>query len=219
MKNIKSLIVIALVAMSFSVQAQFNLGVVTGYDLYQRYVNPDDGTGADRSSGSALLTSAIGLKTYAGSPKFSFSVEAYANVGLLSFNVEEYYGMGSVSFPILAKFNFNGATGLTELEKFGFYFGGGYQINKTELYGLNDKAKERGIQRPYYEIWVGEVGFAFGNKSKIVEVFARYGFNPENPSNALHFGVNTTYSIPYWKMPDFNSKPGDGNQLDNIFKL
>ena len=219
MKKVKNLLIIPVLFLTLQLQAQFNIGIVSGYDLYQRYVNPDEGTGEDRSSGNALLSSAIGLKTWVGTQKVSFSVEAYANFGLLAFNVEEYYGLGAFSFPILAKLNFNGASGLNELEKFGYYFGGGYQINKTEFYGLNDKAKDRGLQRPYYPTYVVEAGIAIGNKSKVVEIFARYGINLENPATALHFGVNTTYSIPYMKMPDFNTKPGDKGELENIFKL
>lgn len=219
MRKVRNILIIPVLFLACQVQAQFNIGIVSGYDLYQRYVNPVDGTGADRSSGNALLSSALGLKTWVGSPKFSFSVEAYANVGLLAFNVEEYYGLGALSIPILAKLNFNGASGLNELDKFGYYIGGGYQINKTEFYGLNDKAIERGIKRPYFPTYVVEAGIAVGNKSKVVEIFVRYGMNPVDPSTSLHFGVNTTYSIPYMKMPDFNAKPGQKGELDNIFKL
>ncbi|MDA9773944.1 hypothetical protein N9B82_03215 [Saprospiraceae bacterium] len=219
MEKLKSLIIIPVLFFAFQATAQFNVGIVSGYDLYQRYVNPDDGTGADRSAGNALISSALGLKGWVGSPKFSFSVEAYANLGTFAFNTNEYYGLGAISFPMLAKFNFNGASALNELEKFGFYFGGGYQINKTELYGINQKGKDRGIERPYFPIYVGEVGIAFGNKSKVVEVFCRYGWNSANPSNGLNIGVNTTYSIPFMKMPDFNTKPGEDMNLDKIFKL
>ncbi len=219
MKDWRIIAIIPMLMIAFQGQAQFNIGLVSGYDLYQRYVNPDDGTGADRSSGNALISSAFGLKTWVGTQKVSLSLEAYANLGVFAFNVEEYYGLGALSIPMLAKINFNGATGLNELEKFGYYFGGGYQINRTEFYGINEKGRERGIERPYYPTYVAELGFAVGNKSKVVEVFVRYGLNPLNPSTALHFGVNTTYSLPYWKMPDFNAKPGEGGELDKIFKL
>ena len=191
---------------------QANIGVVTGYDLYQRYVNPEDGTGTDRSAGSALLNSTLGLKTWLGTPKVSLSIESYVNVGLLSLNVEEYYGLGSFHLPVMAKLNFRGLTGLSELKTFGYYVGGGRQLNKTEFLGLNDKAVDRGVQRPYFSTYVVEIGMGRGNKSKMTEFFLRIGLNPDMPSNSLSIGFNTSYSFPFMKMPKFNMTPKKDDQ-------
>ena len=189
------------------VHSQANIGFVTGGDLYQRYVNPEDGTGFDRSAGSAILNSTLGLKTWLGSKKVALSIESYVNLGVLGLNVEEYYGLGTMHIPVMAKINFGGLTGLGDLKRFGYYIGGGWQINKTELFGLNDKAQDRGIQRPYYNTYVVEIGTGRGNKSKMTEFFVRFGLNPEMPSNSLSIGLNTSYSFPFMKMLSFNVTP------------
>ena len=130
-----------------------------------------------------------------------------AKIGVLGLNVEEYYGLGTMHISVMAKLNFGGLTGLGDLKRFGYYIGGGWQINKTELFGLNDKAQDRGIQRPYYNTYVMEIGTGRGNKSKMTEFFVRFGLNPEMPSNSLSIGLNTSYSFPFMKMPSFNVTP------------
>lgn len=206
-------ITLFIVLISFqSAYSQANIGFVTGYDLYQRFVNPDDGTGTDRSAGSALVSSALGLKTWFGTPNISLSIESYVNVGILSLNVEEYYGLGSMHIPVLAKVNFRGLSGLGDLKSFGYYVGGGWQLNKTELLGLNEKAKALGVERPYYSTYVVEIGMGRGNKSKMTEFFVRFGLNPDTPSNSLSIGFNTSYSFPFMKMPNFNMTPEKDDQ-------
>ena len=187
--------------------SQVNAGFITGYDLYQRWVNPDDGTGYDRSAGSVILNSSLGGKIWLGGQKASLSLEGYANLGFLSLNVEEYYGLGSLSVPFVGKINFKGLSGFSPLKKLGYSFGGGVQFNKTELFGLNNKAKERGIERPYFMTYVIELGIGNGTKSKMTEFFFRFGLNPNLPSNSLSIGVNTSYSIPHMKKPKFNMTP------------
>lgn len=198
--------------------AQINYGVLSGYDLYQRFVNPDDLTGTDRSAGSAILNSSLGGKLWLGGQKMSLSLESYANLGFLSFNIEEYYGMGSFHLPIMAKLNFKGLTGFSVLKRFGYYVGGGWQINKTELYGLNDKARSRGVQRPFYNTYIVEIGLGNGNKTKLTEFFVRLGLNPELNANSLNIGFNTSYSIPNFKVPKFNMDPGK-EENDEIIKM
>ena len=220
MNKLRVIIVISfLVTFMSNAHSQVNVGIVTGYDIYQRFVNPVDGSGTDRSSGNVMLSSAFGLKLWLGGQKVSFSAEGYGNLGILALNVEEYYGMGALSIPVLAKINFMGMSGFNPLDKFGFYVGGGNQWNKTELYGLNQRAKDRGVVRPYFQTYVVEVGLGMGSKVKVIEAFVRYGFNADNPSSALHFGVNTTYSIPNMKMPKFNVTPDKDKSDDSIFKL
>jgi len=196
----------------FSIQtgaSQFNLGVVSGGDLYQRFVNPIDDTGADRSSGSAIMNASIGLKVWIGAPAASLSIESYLNSGSLALNIEEYKGLGALSFPVLAKLNFKGLSAFNIIEdKSGWSIGGGIQWNKTEVYGLSSAARAQGVERKYFPTYIAEVSFGTGTKSKVREFYIRYGLNPELSANSLNIGVNTTFSIPFFKVPEFNMKPG-----------
>lgn len=205
---------------SLNLSAQFNIGFLSGGDLYQRQVNPIDFSGGlDRSAGSAIMNSNLGLKVLAGTPKFSFSVESYANFGALALNIEEYKGLGSLVVPVLAKLNFNGLSGLgLDENEFGWSIGGGYQWSRTEWYGLSTAAREAGAQRNFFENYVVELGFGTGSKSKFQEYFIRFGLDPNVKSNVFHFGVNTTYSIPYFKMPKFNFTPESGEE-EEIIKI
>ncbi len=198
--------------------SQFNIGVVSGGDLYQRYVNPVDDTGTDRSAGSALINASLGLKLWVGAPAFSVSVEAHANSGTLALNIEEYKGLGALSFPVLAKLNFGGlsAFGITE-DNTGWSIGGGWQLSKTEVYGLSSAARAQGVERNYFPTYIGEVSFGAGTKSKVREFYIRYGFNPDTSANSLNIGVNTTFSIPFMKLPDFNIKPD--SEEEEIIKI
>lgn len=188
-------------------KSQFNIGIVTGGDLYQRYVNPDDGSGQDRSAGSAILNSNLGLKLWLGGSTFSVSAETYANLGFLGLNIEEYKGLGTFSLTGLAKLNFKGMSAFNIENKVGYYIGGGYQLNKTEFYGLSSAAKEAGAVRDYFPTYVIEIGAGNGSRNKVMEFYVRYGFGVDVVSSALHVGVNTTYSIPFFKKPSFNQAP------------
>lgn len=219
MNLVKAFLLVSILFVSIKpTKAQFNYGIVTGYDLYQRWVNPvESAAGQDRSAGNAFLNSSLGGKIWLGNANLSLSVEAYGNLGFLTLNGEEYFGMGSVHAPIMAKINFKGLSGFSVLKKFGYYFGGGWQINKTEFYGLNQKARDLGIERPYFETYVAEVGLGSGNKTKITEFFIRLGLNPELKANSFSIGFNTSYSIPNFKMPKFNMEPG--NTDDEVIKM
>lgn len=212
-------LIFSLSFMVSNMNAQLNIGVLSGYDLYQRWVNPVDGSGEDRSAGSVILNSSLGLKAWVGGKNFSVSVESYANLGFLTLNVEEYFGMGSLHIPVLVKLNFKGLSGLNELKTRGYSIGGGWQLNKTEFYRLNEKAIERGVKRPYYSTYVIELSTGNGTKSKLTEFFVRFGLNPDTPANSLNIGVNTSFSIPYMKKPKFNMTPGVPSEEEEIIKM
>lgn len=200
-------------------QAQLNIGFVSGGDLYQRYVNPLDNTGTDRSAGSAIINGNMGVKVYAGLPDFSLSVESYFNSGTFALNIQEYKGLGAVSFPVLAKLNFNGLSGLRKIDKsLGWSIGGGLQWSRTEWYGLSLAARDAGVERNYFRNYVFEISFGSGNRNKVQEFFVRYGVDPVAGSNVFNIGLNTTYSLPYMKLPDFNLKP-DSDESEEAIKI
>ncbi len=201
--------------------SQFNIGVVSGGDWYHRYVNPLDGSGADRSAGSALLNGNLGLKVFVGAPAFSLSVESYANSGALALNIEEYKGLGSIAFPVLAKLNFRGLSGfgIVEEDNWGWSIGGGIQWSRTEWYGLSSAARAQGVNRELFQNYVVEISYGTGTKSKIQEFFVRYGFNADASSNVLNLGMNTTFSIPFMKLPDFNLNPDGNKEEEEIIKI
>ncbi len=213
------LISVAFVCLAFFTQAQFNIGVISGGDFYQRYVNPVDDTETGRSSGSAILNGNFGLKVFVGAPSFSVSVESYINSGLLALDVNEYKGLGAVSYPILAKLNFKGLSGFGVVEGAkGWSIGGGVQWSRTEVYGLSLPAQQAGVERKLFRNYVFEISYGNGTKSKIQEYFVRYGFDPVVSSNVFNIGVNTTFSIPYFKLPDFNLTP-DSDESEEAIKI
>lgn len=193
------MITLCVLGLNHTMSGQFNAGIVTGYDLYQRYVNPKDGSGEDRSAGSALSSMTLGPKIWVGAENFSVSVESYANLGYLSFNMEDYHGMGAFSLPIIAKLNFKGLSGLNVKKKFGYAIGGGIQYNRTEFFGLTKKAVAKGIKRSFYKTYVLEVSIGAGRRSKSGEFFIRLGLNPELDANSLNIGYNQAYSFVFFK--------------------
>ncbi len=203
----------------FNANSQANIGFVSGGDLYQRYVNPDDNSGINRSSGSFLLNGNTGLKFYVGTPKVSLSVESYFNVGSLALNLNDYQGLGAASIPVLAKINFNGLSGLRKVdESRGWSIGGGVQWSRTEWYFISRRAREDGIQRSFFRNYVVEVSFGKGNRSKVQEWFVRVGLDPNVRSSTFNFGLNTTYSFPYMKLPKFNLKP-ESEEEEEVIKI
>lgn len=199
-------------------QSQINIGFLTGYDLYQRYVNPEDASGLDRSSGSVILNTSIGAKIWLSTKVVGISVESYGNIGLLALNVEEFKGLGAFSLPVIGKLNFKGLTGVNKIKSFGYYIGGGVQWNKTELYGLSSDAKTKGVVRDFYKTYVIELGLGSGSREKSTEFFVRYGFNGGSPSSNLHIGVNTSYSLVHRGWAKLR-KPPSVQEEEDVIKM
>ncbi|GLR18366.1 hypothetical protein [Portibacter lacus] len=165
--------------------AQFGFGIVAGNDIYQRYTNPDGG-----SSGNAILNLQFGPKLWVGGESFSVSVETYANWGATSLSVVDYKGMGSIAFPLMAKLNFKGNSGFNSELTSGWSIGGGYQIARTELYGVNLSAIEQDVIRDLYPVMVGELSYGYGIGGFYVELFGRYGWDTQSKASTLNFGLS-----------------------------
>ena len=192
----KRLLFIALiVSMGIGLQAQIGFGIVAGNDIYQRYTNPDDDI-ASRSAGNAILNLHFGPKFWVGGENFSVSVESYLNWGSTAFSLEDYKGMGSLAFPIIAKLNFGGNSAFNSELRQGWSIGGGYQIAKTEVYGLNNPAEGEGVVREYYPVIVGELSYGYGISGFVTELFGRYGYNMETSARTLNIGVSYNINTP-----------------------
>ena len=117
---------ILFVLFSLPMFAQLGAGFTVSWDAYTRFKNPDVDPYYD-ASGSAILNLGLGPKIWIGGESFSFSAEAQATISPLALAVSDYKGLGMASFPVIAKFNFNGASGLNKEGDLGFSIGGGIQ--------------------------------------------------------------------------------------------
>jgi len=188
--------------------SQFGIGLTAGVDLYNRYSNPVDLTGEHRANGSALFNLALGPKIWVGGENFSFSVETQANLGLLAISLPDFKGLGNVSFPILGKFNFAGLSGLNKEGRFGLSLGGGIQYNKTELFYTTRDFKDLGGERNFFRTYIIQVGYGFGISGFGVQLFTRYGFNPDlDGANSLNIGLQFDFNFSKLsKIDDPNSR-------------
>ncbi len=191
----KNLLIAALfLAFTIAAKAQIGFGFVGGNDIYQRYTNPEDGS-ESRSAGNAILNLHFGPKIWVGGQTFSVSVETYANWGSTALSLKDYKGMGAAAFPLMAKLNFGGNSGFNSELTSGWSIGGGYQISKTELYGLNEFSAQEGFVRDFYPVMIGEISYGYGISGFVTEVFARYGWNTETHATTLNVGVSYNLNI------------------------
>lgn len=188
--------------------SQFGIGMTAGIDLYNRYSNPRDNTGEHRANGSVLLNLAVGPKIWVGGENFSVSVETQANLGLLALSLPDYKGLGNVAFPIIGKLNFAGLSGLNKEGRFGLSLGGGIQFNKTELYYQTSDFKELGGERNFFKTYIVQVGYGFGISGFGVQLFTRYGFNPDlDGANSVNVGLQFDFNFSKLKnIDDPNSR-------------
>jgi len=168
--------------------AQLQFGYVAGLDFYQRYTNADEIL-ANGSSGSALLNLIAGPKIWIGGPEFSMSLEGQVNLGLFALDVKDYKGLGAVSFPLLAKFNFEGLTGMDAEFEWGVSFGGGIQWSKTELYYLDSDYANIGVERPLFPAYIIELGIGRGGFGLDGQIYMRYGFHPDTDVSVFNIGL------------------------------
>ena len=182
-----------------TINAQFGYGLTVTNDIYQRYTNPKDNTGQYRGSGSAILNFAVGPKIWIGGQNMSLSLEAQAGIGLLSLAVVDYKGLGAAYFPIMAKLNFKGLSGLDKEGRQGWYIGGGLQYFRTELYGLNNRAKRLGVERSIYPSYIGQFGYGFGLSGFVGSGFIRAGYHPDTKANFMALGIQADFNKPMLK--------------------
>jgi len=181
-------------------RAQFGYGLTGSLDVYQRYVNPkNDLESGSRSAGSILLNLGLGPKLWVGNKKVSFSAEAQAVAGFFAVSAAENKGLGSLAIPILAKINFKGLSSFDREGVQGWSVGGGIQYNRTELYGLNEKAIAQGIIRNYFKTYVIQVSYGFGVSGFTGHGFARSGYNPDNGAVSLNTGIQFDLNYPMIK--------------------
>lgn len=195
----QTFLLLLVVSMSIQSKAQFGYGFTASNDLYHRYVNPET-PGIEASAGSAILNLGIGPKMWIGSKKFSFSAEGQVVMGFLGVSSSENKGLGTVAFPFLGKFNFGGLSTFDKEGKMGFSLGGGFQFNRTEAYGLNDKYASQGYSRKYFTTYVVQAGYGFGLSGFTLQGIIRYGYNPDdNNSNTLNIGLQYDFNVPMLK--------------------
>ncbi len=189
--KMKKLILSVLVCFAFSfVKAQVGLGMVVGNDLYQRYTNPQGG-----SAGNAVLNLQVGPKLWVGGDNFSVSVESYVNWGATSLSLREFRGMGSVAIPLMAKLNFNGNSGFSSELTSGWSIGGGYQMSRTEWYGVNNTGVQEGISREIFPVFVGELTYGYGIGGFYVEAFGRYGWDTQSRASTFNLGLSYNINV------------------------
>lgn len=189
----KFLLLFSLTIFAIQAHSQIGMGIVFGNDIYQRYTNPDEGV-SSRSSGNAILNAHIGPKVWIGGENFSLSLETYANWGSTSLSLSDYKGMGAFAFPCIAKLNFNGNSGFNSELMQGWSIGGGYQVAKTEIYGISYAAAENGVNRQYFPVYVAELSYGYGIGGVVIELFGRYGFNPDNEASTFNFGLSYNFN-------------------------
>ena len=209
-------------------QAQFGIGVVTGGDTYQRYINPNhpSDSGAYRSAGNVLLNGGIGPKIWVGGRRFSLSIESQVIVATTAFNMREYKGLGAVAFPIMAHLNFRNLSSFSN-NSFGtgFAIGGGVQYSRTEWFGLTRKFEY--LERKLFPTYVLELQAGGGGKGVTVYGYVRYGLgldeNMERTgASSLNLGISTSFNITQMmrnaKNEKSNSTSDDGEPKKPIFK-
>ncbi len=174
--------------------AQVGIGGTITNDWYQRYVNPDN-VGSD-GAGSVLLNVGVGPKIWVGMEKVSLSLEGTANFGLLGFSLNDYKGMGMMAIPVTARLNFQGLSCLDKEGKMGFIIGGGFQWNRTELYGTTNGFEDQGGTRDWFKTMVVEVGYGFGMSGFAGYGIARYGWDPNSQANNFSIGLQFDFNYP-----------------------
>lgn len=192
------LIIVFSVGIYTTLIAQFGIGFTASHDLYQRFVNPEDGI-SDPSAGSAVLNLGAGPKIWVGGTDFSVSFESQAHIGVLGFSRSENKGLGMLSVPVLVRFNFNGLSCLSRRGRLGLTLGGGIQYNKTELYGLKEEFANQGVTRDFFRTYVIQAGYGFGVSGFSVHGIVRYGWDPESNANTLNIGVQYDFNLPLMK--------------------
>jgi hypothetical protein len=189
----------SIVADSVKTPKWFGYGGSLNTDIYQRYTNPQDQSGAYRSAGSAILNLAAGPKIWVGGMNASLSLEALAGIGFLGMAVRDYKGLGVANFPIMAKLNFKGLSGLDKEGKLGWHIGAGIQYARTELYGLSDKYEAKGVSRGLFRTYLAQFGYGFGLAGFGVSGVLKYGFNPDTKANFAALGVQWDFNVPQLK--------------------
>jgi hypothetical protein len=177
---------------------QFGYGLTASNDLYQRYVNPDDGK-SKPSAGSVLLNIGMGPKIWLGGKNMSFSAEAQAVLGILGLSASEYKGLGTFSVPVIAKLNFKGLSTFDREGKLGWSIGGGIQYNKTELYGLTEEFAKKGVNRKFFHTYIVQGGFGFGLSGFTAHGIIRYGFNSDDKTSTVNIGLQYDFNAPMLK--------------------
>lgn len=180
-------------------RAQFGYGLSFQNDLYQRLANPESENDIYRAAGSTILNFAVGPKIWVGGRKVSLSVEGLAGVGLLGLAIKDYKGLGTAYFPFTAKLNFNGLSALDREGKMGLFVGGGIQYSRTELYGLNSKYEDLGVERSLFPTYVATAGYGFGISGFAVSGVLKYGWNPDNKANIMSVGIQWDFNAPMLK--------------------
>ena len=197
MKNstLKTLICFLMISITQTdLSAQFGIGATMTHDLYNRYSNPVDGI-AHSANGSAILNLGLGPKIWVGGESFSVSVEGQAVIGFFGLSMPDYKGLGNLAFPLMAKFNFAGLSTLNKEGRLGLSIGGGVQYNRTELYYLGNKYKERGVERSFFRTYIIQAGYGFGISGFGAQFFVRYGFNPDlDGANSLNIGLQYDFN-------------------------
>lgn len=221
MRNLLLICILA-VGMSATSYGQFNIGIVSGFDIYQRTVNPKNDTPFKRSSGSAILNFSFGPKLWVGGEKFSVSAESYASWGILALNAQEVYGLGALQIPILAKLNFNGLSGFSKKFKSGFSIGGGLQYNRTELYGVSSIYRNQGLERNWFRTYAVELAAGLGFKSFTADFYVRYTNGLDLSGHSISIGINSSRSFikqKKSKAEQENLLKDEGDEMDRIFNM
>lgn len=198
------LLSLLMVCAVMTTHAQFGVGMTISNDLYNRYVNPEDGLNNSRSNGSALLNLGIGPKIWIGGENVSFSAETQVNWGIFGLSTGDFKGLGNVAFPILGQFNFRGVSGLNKEGRLGLSIGGGIQYNKTEIYGIRNSFQENGVTRDYFKTYIIQLGYGFGVSGFAGKLFGRYGFNPDVEGSSS-FNIGLQFDFNFMKMKDIDS--------------
>jgi len=192
-------IMLGFVILPILMNAQFGYGFTVTNDLYHRYVNPKDGI-ASPSSGSAILNLGLGPKLWIGNKNVSFSAESQAVFGFLSVSSKDNKGLGTIAIPVMGKFNFKGLSTFDKEGKMGYSIGGGFQLNKTEFFGLSDEYAKKGVKRDFFTTYVIQAGYGFGLSGFTAHGFVRYGFNPDiKEVSSLNIGLQFDFNRPMLK--------------------
>jgi hypothetical protein len=172
---------------------KFGVGYTLSSDIYHRYTNPPNNA-STRNAGSAILNFGGGPKFWLGTSKVSLSIEGQAVLGVLGYSTKENKGLGTLGVPIMAKLNFKGLSAYEREGKLGFSIGGGIQYSHTELYGVTDEFKIKGVKRSFFPTYIGQVGYGFGVNGFCMNGFARYGFHPDTDAKVWSIGIQWDFN-------------------------
>jgi hypothetical protein len=167
-------------------------------DVYQRYFNPEDGI-ASSSAGSALLNFGVGPKLWLGNKNAALSLEGQAIWGMATYSVSDPKGYGSLGVPIMAKLNFLGLSGTAGQGSLGYAVGAGIQYSITELYGLKDEFKIKGVKRDFFRTYIVQGNIGFGVHGFALSGLFRYGFNMGTKSSLYSIGLQYDFNVPMLK--------------------